>query len=346
MSVRTTKKQLTTFLEHFSAATRALVLTHNDPDPDALASAYGVATLLRAHRRRGQRVTLAYGGTLGRPENQALARFLRARLHHGESLDLAHFDFVALVDAQPGQGNHLLPESMTPTAVIDHHPRLLRTSEAAYVDVRPSYGATSTIVWEYLYVDGIRWTPQLATALFYGIRTDTLGLARAVSDADVRAYTELLPHVDQAALAQIEQAPLPRTYYRMLGQALARTRLHGFLVITEIGNVRRPDIVAELADLLIRMQGIQYAVAMAVHNEMLILSVRTRNASQSAGQLVRRAVGERGTAGGHGTMAAGRIPLVGRDTEVEITRLRNRLIELTEAPTRGRRLVTGVQGNP
>lgn len=343
--MRTTKKQLATLLEHFANATRALVLTHNDPDPDALASAYGLATLLRAHRRRGQRVHLAYGGTLGRAENQALARLMRARFHRGESLDLTSYDFIALVDTQPGQGNHLLADDLVPTVIIDHHPRLRRTSDAPYVDVRPSYGATSTIVWEYLHLAGIEWTPRLATALFYGIRTDTLGLARGASEMDAQAYTRLIEHVDQTALAHIEQAPLPRAYYRMLGRALASTRLYGPLVITEVGEVQRPDIVAELADLLIRMQGVQYAVAMAIYNETLTLSVRTRDSDQNAGQLVRRAVGERGMAGGHGTMAAGRIPLAGRDAEAEIQRLRRRFIELTEAPSRGRRLVTRMRGN-
>jgi nanoRNase/pAp phosphatase (c-di-AMP/oligoRNAs hydrolase) len=232
-----------------------------------------------------------------------------------------------------------LPEERLPLAVFDHHPRLLRTSNVPYVDVRPSYGATSTIVWEYLYVAGVEWTPRLATALFYGIRTDTLGLTREACDADAQAYTELLGWIDPAALARIEQAPLPREYYRNLAQALRHTYLHGNLAITSVGEMHRPDMVAELADLLIRMEDVNWAVVMATFHDALIFSVRTTDKGRHAGQLIRRVVGERGSAGGHEMMAAGRIPLAGRDVEAEIRRLHERIVEIVEAPTQGRRLI-------
>ncbi|MCC7354636.1 MAG: DHH family phosphoesterase [Anaerolineae bacterium] len=339
MAVRTTKSQLDTLLQLFAGSTHALVLTHNDPDPDALASAYGLATLLRAHRRKGQHINVAYGGTLMRPENKALARYIPVRFRRSGSLDFTAYDFVALVDTQPAQGNHSLPVDMIPSVVLDHHPRLLQTSNVLFVDVRPSYGAASTIVWEYLQVAGITLARTLATALFYGIRSDTLDLTREASDADKEAYQELLMYVDQVALARIQQAPLSKSDYRALAQALIRTELYGYLAIAAVDDVHRPDMAAELADLLIRMEGIKWVLVMATYGDTLILSVRTLDTDQNAGHLIRKAVGDRGSAGGHDTMAAGRIPLAGHDAAAEIQRLRERMIELTKAPAQGQKLI-------
>ena len=315
-----------------------LVLTHNDPDPDALASAYGIGRLLRAYRQKGQRIDMAFGGLLARAENREMVRALRLRFRRVEHLNLDEFDAIVLVDTQPGAGNHALPEDRLPDIVIDHHPRLKLTSEVAWADVRPSYGATSTIVAEYLAAAGVPWDQRLATALFYGIRTDTLGLARGATEYDAQMYLALHAHVDQAALARIERAPLPRRYFYALADALDRATVYRDVVILDLGEMHRPDLGAEMADLFLRLENIEWVISLGIYNHTLIVSVRTSTPDQRAGQLVRRAVGRRGTAGGHGTMAAGRILLENRSPDEERKRLRQRFLELLG--------LTGVKGRP
>lgn len=336
--MRTTAKDLEAIRRLLHDRKRILVLTHNDPDPDALASAYGMGRLLRRFRPRGQQIYLAFGGLLARAENREMVRALHLRFRRVEHLNLDEFNAIVLVDTQPGAGNHALSEDRLPDIVIDHHPRLKLTSEVPLADIRPSYGATSTIVAEYLAVAGVPWDARLATALFYGIRTDTLGLARGATEHDAHMYLTLHSHVDQAILARIERAPLPRRYFSALADALDRATVYRNVVILDLGEVYRPDLGAELADLFLRLEGIDWVISLGIYNHTLVVSVRATTPDQHAGQLVRRAVGKRGSAGGHGTMAAGRIPLENRNADDERERLRQRFLELLE--------VTDARGRP
>lgn len=315
---------LRALLEAVGGRHHVLVLTHNDPDPDALASAFGLATLLRGY---GHAATQAYGGLLGRAENRAMVRVLRLRFRLVEQLNIAAFDAVALVDTQPGAGNHALPKTVVPRVVLDHHSRL-HSGPAVYQGVRPSYGACATIVGEYLQQAGVAWNERLATALFYGIKTDTLGLARGAHQADATLYLALHQSVNQNWLGQIEQSPLSWFYYQAVQRALTRALVYGSVVFSHLDEVHRPDIVAELADLLLRAEGIEWSVVTGQFHQQLVLSIRTirtRDDSLSAGTVVREVVGARGSAGGHGHMAGGRLSLAGRDATAERERIEARL---------------------
>jgi nanoRNase/pAp phosphatase (c-di-AMP/oligoRNAs hydrolase) len=149
----------------------------------------------------------------------------------------------------------------------------------------------------------------LATALFYGIKTDTLGLIRGVSPADVAAYFYLQPRIDVEALIEIERAQVPAEYFTRLDAALHTARVYENLIISYVGPMRRPDLAAEMADLLLRLQGIRWAICKGVYKGELILAVRSQSRRVGAGQLVRAIVSDEGTAGGHGTMASGHVPL-------------------------------------
>ena len=75
---------------------RWLVLTHDNPDPDAIASAVALTRVLRG--ALGRSATAAYGGIIGRAENQEMVRILRLNLSHVRHLQLKHFAHFALVD--------------------------------------------------------------------------------------------------------------------------------------------------------------------------------------------------------------------------------------------------------
>jgi nanoRNase/pAp phosphatase (c-di-AMP/oligoRNAs hydrolase) len=153
---------------------RLLVLTHNNPDPDSLGGAVGLMEFARL--ACGIETKLAITGKILRAENQAMVRELAIDMDRLDTIKLSDFDCVALVDTQPGFGHTFVPAGTAVDIVIDHHvcdDSKLDPSQTAFLDVRPDIGATSTIVGSYQMHAGVEPSPQAATALHYGIRTDT-----------------------------------------------------------------------------------------------------------------------------------------------------------------------------
>jgi nanoRNase/pAp phosphatase (c-di-AMP/oligoRNAs hydrolase) len=282
---------------------RWLVLTHDNPDPDSLASAALLARLLR--RGFGQRVTIGYGGLIGRAENREMVKILHLTLSRWRHLNLKQYSRFALVDAQPATGNHQLPDVLVPDLVFDHHPLRRATQAVPFADVRTDYGATATILGEYLAAVGLAPSRAQTTALIYAIRTETQDFRREAAGPDRALYDELLPRADKRALARIQSAPLPVTYYRALHQALESLETVGSLVVSHLAAVEQPDMVPEIADLLLRMEGKTWALATGLFEGRIYLSIRTSNPRGEAGARMRRLIGPRGKGGGHGTTAGG-----------------------------------------
>lgn len=305
-----TRERLKRMQQALTKMKRVLILPHTDPDPDCIASALGLRRLLA--ERMGVRSELVYRGIIGRAENKALVRYLGSPLRCLTERDLVPSLPLVLVDTQPGAGNNAAPADHPVAVVLDHHPLRQETAKAAYADVRP-VGATSTLVTEYLQAAEIALDPPLATALFYGIKTDTMGLGRGATPADVAAYFYLQPHIDVQALVEIERAQVPADYFRRFVAALQATRIFRDVAITYIGLMSYPDLAAEVADLLLRLEGAVWVLCMGVYEQELILSARTRAPHGNAGQLVQEIVGRDGTSGGHGMLAGGELPLNGQD---------------------------------
>ena len=325
------QERLELLLGAVGGAGSVLILPHNDPDPDAIASAVALRHLLA--ERLGMEGCIAYKGVIGRAENKALVRYLGYPLQRLTGPDLHQSAPVALVDTQPSAGNNALPPELTAAIVIDHHPWREATATAGFADVRPDVGATSTILTEHLQAAGIEPAPWLATALFYGIKSDTMGLGRGASPADVAAYFYLQPRIDVGALVEIEHAQVPADYFKSSDATLHAARIYEGVVVSYMGPMSYPDLSAEMADLLLRLEGARWVICMGVFKDDLILAVRTRGQQSEAGRLVQEMVGDRGTAGGHGTMAGGRVPLQGKDPEQMALRLgRRALRSLKVAP--------------
>lgn len=289
---------------------RVLVLTHDNPDPDALSSAWALRALVSRGGRRA--VDVAYGGFIGRPENRAMVSVLGFPMEAIDRLDLSRYERFALVDSQPETGNNSLPAERVPDVVIDHHPLREETRAVPFFDVRPRYGATATLLGEYLDAARIRVDRRLATALYFGLKSETLGLTRQTSARDLAFYERLFPRVDREALARIEHAPLSRNYLEWLGTAVGATRFEGRLALALLGELDYPDRVAEYADMAVRVEGVVWALVLGRFAGALYLSIRTSQKA-GAGQMIRRIVGQLGKAGGHGTMAGGKVAF--RDAE-------------------------------
>jgi nanoRNase/pAp phosphatase (c-di-AMP/oligoRNAs hydrolase) len=295
-------------LEFVGRRRRPLILTHDNPDPDSLASALALAFLFE--RRLHLESRIAYGGIIGRAENQAMVKVLRLPLVPVSRVIFDDHDLICLVDTQPGAGNHSLPPRYFPDVVIDHHPLRSGTERAPFHHVGGAYGATSTLVAHYLMASGTVPSTQVATALFYGIKADTRDLGRETVDADVQAYLYLFPLVDKIELGHIEHPALPGAYFQLLHSAIARARIFGPVIATDLGAVYAPDLTAEIAERLLFVEGIRWSLAFGTYRRDLFVSLRTNDLRMNAGQLIREVcVGSGGTSGGHGSMAGARIPI-------------------------------------
>jgi nanoRNase/pAp phosphatase (c-di-AMP/oligoRNAs hydrolase) len=335
----TSAEAVAALFEILDGSSNCLIVTHDDPDPDAIASAVALAFLLGT--RSNLRATLAHGGIIGRAENKAMVRLLSLDLSPLREVDVGQYDAIALVDAQPGAGNVSLARDVTPTVVIDHHSDVRSTLDGVpFVDLRQGCGATSTILTNYLMAAHLDADSRVATALFYGIKSDTMGLARGAGEADVQAYLYLLPLADTKVLAQIEQAQVPLAYFQAFERALERTFIYDDVVICNLGDMDWPDLAAEMADFLLRWEGARWIVCMGLFNDEIVISVRTNQMEGHAGRVVQKVVQGLGTGGGHGFMAGGRVSL-GTESPRDLTRqLRRRFLkELDRDEGRGEKLI-------
>ncbi len=193
--------------------------------------------------------------------------------------------------------------------VIDHHPVRPITQNGPFYDVRPEVGATATIVAEYLLAAGIAPTHGEATALIYAIRSETQDFAREFTGRDKVIYDQFFPRANHRLLARIQSPRQPLAYFANLHNALENLEAVDTLVVSHLGRIEQPDIVPEIADLLLRLEGKTWALCTGIFEDRLYLSIRTTNTRAEAGSLMHRLVARRGKGGGHGRTAGGWIDL-------------------------------------
>lgn len=286
----------------FRGAERVLLLVQDDPDPDGLASALALRTLLGRNR---QTAVIGSFGPVTRPENIAMIEHLDIQVQQLGAEDLAGFERVALLDVQPFHSPNIPTEI---DLVIDHHPR--RTGYSATIkDVRPRYGATSTMMTEYLLASGIGISQRIATALLYGIKTDTQLLGRDTSPMDVAAFSALYPIANHGLLRRIDRPQLPRRDLDALSKAFRSARFEQDVLLTHLGPLSREDVIPHVADFCMEVEGVEWAVVSGVFDGQLILSVRAYGLGKNAGEVVKAAFEEYGSAGGHRASAKAVIPL-------------------------------------
>ena len=315
-----------------------LILTHDNPDPDALASGKAFATLLRSAWNIPSR--LLYSGLVQRAENRAMLNLLTPEWEHSDVVaGVDQFSALAMIDTQPGAGNNRFPPTHTPQIVIDHHHPIRKTiGIVPYADVQPEIGATVTLLAQYLETARIVPDSDLATAMFYALKTDTRGLSRGASSSDKDVYLKLLAQTDHSKLIQIEQAGLPKIDFRAFSRGLLSARVYTQSVVTDLGKIHRPDLTAELADLLVRLEDARAVLCIGHHEQILYLSIRTVPLRQDAGLLVQQVIIPPGRAGGHGTMAGGQVPHTGQDVNQLVDEIIRRFLKVMGETAEGESL--------
>lgn len=285
----------------FSHEDRLLVLM--DADPDAIASAMALKRLLW---RRVFSCVLSYIRPITRPQNERMVRLLGIGLTPFQEINPADFNRKALIDSQPC--HHELFAALDYDLIIDHHPRRAET-KARLLDIRPQYGATSTILTEYLQAARIKPSLKLATALYYGIKTDTANFERPAIEADVRAFHYLFGFTRRPLVRRLEFAEFTTSMLVYFQAALSHYRIRHNRLYTFLGPVSAPDILVILADFFMRAGEISWSIVGGIYGDKLVVILRNDGLRKNAGRLALKAFGKLGPAGGHAASARAEIPL-------------------------------------
>ncbi len=281
-----------------------LIMTHNYPDPDALATAAALAYLAEQGARVKSRIV--YGGSIGRGENKAMVRHLRMPVFKLKKSDLKKYAHVALIDTQPNFENHSCPPRKHVTMVIDQHPSM-KKPEADLAIVNPDCGATSIIVTKALLLAGLEIPKRIATALVYGILSDTQDLHRVENHEVIETYLDILPYCDMRILTKIQNPAKSLTFFKTLRYALSQAQLCRGLVMVHLGFIPHPDLVSEIADFILGSNVATRALCTGRYLDKLHISFRTRRPADDAPKILRGAVEDPGQAGGHDSIAGGNI---------------------------------------
>jgi nanoRNase/pAp phosphatase (c-di-AMP/oligoRNAs hydrolase) len=289
----------------FEPRERIGILLQPDPDPDGIACGYALRILLGRKRPTAPLISF---GEVRRPENRAMVEALGIDVRTVTPEELEEFDGLALVDVQPSVFGENAPARVRSVdAVIDHHPE--RSGYDSVIrDIRPTYGATSTILTEYLRAAGLDVNQRMGTALLYGIKSDTQLLGRETSREDMAAFSYLHSCHSPALLRRIERPALPTDSLRALGRALSRTSVEDGIHLLVLGRVGE-DVIPQVADLGLQAEDAEWSIAAGIVGSDLIFSVRNVGYVRGAGDVVRRVVEGLGVGGGHRSMAKGIIPL-------------------------------------
>ena len=288
------------FYDQFLGNDHVLIVIN--ADPDAIASAMAVSRLLW---RRVTNVTISHVNKINRPDNLAMLKLLRVSLIPLTDINLGQYSKIVMVDSQPD--HHEYMNRFTPQVIIDHHPDT--GAKAPFLDIRPHYGATASIMTEYLRAAKIKPSVKLATGLFYAIKTDTDVFKRQTVIEDVRAFQYLFRHVNIHLARKIEKADLRLDFLKYFKTALQTKRLRKGRVFVHLGPVVNPDVCVIIADFFMRVVSITWSIVSGTYDKKLIVIFRNDGIRKNAGSVAKKGFGQFGSAGGHKNMARAEIAL-------------------------------------
>jgi nanoRNase/pAp phosphatase (c-di-AMP/oligoRNAs hydrolase) len=280
------------------------VLIVINADPDAIASAMALKRLLSY---RVQSVTIGYPNEIRRLNNITMVESLKIPIERLHTLSVKDYSKKILVDSQP---NHLACfEKMSFNAVIDHHP-VTTGWDADFIDIRPEYGAVSSMMVEYLRAASIKTSVALATALFYGVKVDTQNFQKQnMQAADGTSFRYLFNIANLNLVRKFELTQLRRSELRYFRIALNEVKASKRRAYVHIGKVSTPDILVIIADFFNRVDAFDWVIVSGIHGEKLVVIFRCDGYRKNAGKLAKASFGEYGPAGGHKEAARAECPV-------------------------------------
>jgi nanoRNase/pAp phosphatase (c-di-AMP/oligoRNAs hydrolase) len=314
------------------------VLAHRSPDPDSIASAVAlqaIAESLDVHTH------ILYEGEIGHQENRAFVNLLGIELSPLEEGDLSAYDTLALVDYAKASEYTL---GRDPDVFIDHYEPDLEF-DAEFMDVRPNVSSTSTILTKYIQEFDLNLSEEVATALLYGIRAETLDFKRDTTPADLTAAAYLYPFANHDTLEQVESPSLSPETLDVLAEAINNRDVKGSHLVSNAGFIRDRDALSQAAKQMLNLEGITTTAVFAIADNTIHLVARSKDIRMNIGNVLQDAFGEMGEIVGHSTEATAEIPL-GIFTGLETSEgKRDTLLDLTENAVRTKLFAAmGVEG--
>src|SRR6059036_2835879 len=297
-----TRARVQQYQRYFSDADRVLIMLHNDPDPDAMASGLALRNVLRRTK-----TTAIMGAIQGvtRPENLRMVNLLDIHVEAITHESLKEYDRVAMVDVQPHYFGGLIDRV---DLVIDHHPEQPGYA-AVFKDIRPDYGSTCTILTEHLRAVDVNISERTSTAMLYAIKSDTLFFSRHTNRVDLEAFSYLYPLADAALIRKMEGAEITRERLEYVLAAHRAGTLVEQVFCAFLGASPREDFIPYVADFFLQLEHVKWTVVAGIVNDSMVVSVRNLGYTKNAGEFVRRFFADIGSAGGHRAMAKAVVPM-------------------------------------
>jgi len=271
-------------------------------DPDSMASALAFKRLMW---RRVASITISNINIVDRPDNIAMIRLLGIKMTHINDIKPECYNRFVTLDSQPGHNEFFSRFHFD--VIIDHHPDTKYAN--AFSDIRPLYGATASIMTEYVIAAKIKPSVKLATALFHSIKTDTCNFERKAIVEDMKAFQYLFKFANLQLARKIEQSEIRLSQLKYYQKALAAKVVHKSKLFCHLGPVENPDICVNIADFFMKIESVQWSIVSGTYNERLIIIFRNDGIRKNAGTVSSNIFGNIGSAGGHKSAARAEIPL-------------------------------------
>ncbi|MCO8247051.1 MULTISPECIES: DHH family phosphoesterase [unclassified Haladaptatus] len=314
-------RQLSAVIEDTSS--KLAVLTHDNPDPDSIASAAALQTIAES---LGVEADILYHGEIGHQENRAFVNLLGIELIQRDEVNVNSYDTFALVDHMRATQ----PELDHPVDILIDHYEPESEYEAGFSDVRPNVSSTSTIMTKYVQEFDINLSEEVATALLYGIRAETLDFKRDTTPADLTAAAYLYPFANHDTLEQVESPSMSPETLDVLAEAITNREVQGSHLVSNAGFIRDRDALTQAAQHLLNLEGITTSAVFGIADDTIYLAARSKDIRMNIGNVLQDAFDTIGEAAGHSTQASAEIPL-GIFTGIETNEdNRDTLLSLTE----------------
>jgi nanoRNase/pAp phosphatase (c-di-AMP/oligoRNAs hydrolase) len=286
------------------------IFLQDNPDPDAIASGL---TLKRICKFCDVESSIYYGGTISHQKNRALVNLLDINLINIKTKEevmkaVKSAGKIALIEASIPSKNNILPLEVTPNLIFDHHQIDISSVKGDFVDIQPEIGATATMMTKYIRQLNIKPDVSLATALLYGIRTDTKEFTRNTTLDDFEAAGYLSPLVDTTVMSQLEFPPMRLETLDIIGRAIRNKRIRGSYLVSFVDFISDRDALPQAAEMMLQLEGVYTVLVFGINGDKVQLSARSSDTRVNLGLILQSAFGELNS-GGHATMAAGSINL-------------------------------------
>ncbi|MFO7992467.1 MAG: DHHA1 domain-containing protein [Thermoplasmata archaeon] len=293
---------------NINGSEKLVIFIHDNPDPDAIAASAALELICRSVNVPS---TVYYSGEIGRPENEIFLEhtgFVIEKVEKpGEIVEGG--GTIAFLDFARASVNNRLPEGVEPDIIIDHHGTNMDVSSGGFIEVRDDVGAASTLMTKHLIDLGLDVDEVLASALYYGIKTDTHDFTKNIHPGDFQALEYLSSRVDHELIDIFESPPLSKETIDALGRAITNRKVELGVMTSYVGEVSSKDDIAQIADILMGEKDVLVVLVFGLVGEKMYMSARNKDLDIDIGDIMSRAYSEYGGAGGHWHSAGGELDM-------------------------------------